>query len=229
MKEINLKSLARSKFFREGIIVLLLITSTTFYILKEKEKALRIFTQEQLVGTIEEKKIVEGKLFGTIKAKKIVEETLVAEKEKGLVLEKELEEKKRRIKYTVEKLRKEISARQEAEAQLIMTMKEKRILETKLREFTAAFKTVELEKIVIKPVSTLVGKVLTVNKELAFIVVDLGRANNLKLGDVLSVYRNDKFIGRAEVERVEEDFSAAVILPTWQDVEFKENDEVREI
>ena len=229
MKKINLKSLVRSKFFWQGIIVLLLITSTTFYILKEKEKALRIFTQEQLVGTIEEKKIVEGKLFGTIKAKKIVEETLVAEKEKGLVLEKELEEKKRRIKYTVEKLRKEISARQEAEAQLIMTMKEKRILETKLREFTAAFKTVELEKIVIKPVSTLVGKVLTVNKELAFIVVDLGRANNLKLGDVLSVYRNDKFIGRAEVERVEEDFSAAVILPTWQDVEFKENDEVREI
>jgi len=43
------------------------------------------------------------------------------------------------------------------------------------------------------------------------------------------VYRNDEFIGRVEVEKVEEDFSAAVILPTWQDVEFKENDEVREI
>lgn len=229
MKKINLKSLVRSKFFWQGIIVLLLITSTTFCILKEKEKALRIFTQEQLTGAIEEKKIVEGKLIGTIKAKKIVEETLVAEKEKGLALEKELQDKKRQIKYTVEKLRKQISARQEAEAQLIMTMKEKRILETKLRKFTAAFKTVELDRIVIKPVSTLAGKVLVVDKKFAFIVVDLGRANNLKLGDILSVYRNDKFIGRVEVEKVEEEISAAAILPTWQDVEFKENDEVREI
>lgn len=229
MKKINLKSLVKSKFFWGSIIVILLIATSTFYILKEREKALRIYTQKQLTETIDEKKAVENKLAETVNAKEIIEEELVAERERTLVLEKEVQEKEAQIKLTLDKLQTEITARRKAETQLIIVMRAKRGLEVRLSKFAKRPKTIELEKILIKPASVLVGNVLAVNKEYGFIVVDLGRANNLKLGDVLSVYRDDEFIGRVQVERVEERICAVTILPDWQDVEFKEYDKVRGI
>lgn len=241
MGKINFKSLIKPKFFWSIVIVILLIATTTFHMLKEKEKSLRIHTQKQLTQTIVEKKAVEKELMETINAKEVVEEELVTEKGRTLALEKEvkgkegqiklilskLEEKENQVKLTLDKLEKEITARREAEAQLIIAMREKRTLETKLKEFTEAPKTVELEKIVVKIAPVLAGRVLLVNKEHAFIVVNLGRANDLKIGDVLSVYRNDEFLGKAQIEGIKERISAATILPDWQDVEFKENDEVK--
>ena len=66
-------------------------------------------------------------------------------------------------------------------------------------------------------------------KEHRFVVVNLGKENNIKLGDILSVYRKGEFIGRVQIEKVKEEISTASILPEWQDLEFKENDEVRKI
>jgi len=227
MGKINLKLMFKSKFFWASVIILLLITSITFYALKEKEKALRISAQEGLIRTMVKKKAVENKLTETIKAKGMVQEELAVEKERALALEKELEDKERQTGLTLEKLEKEIAARQEAEARLVIAMKAKRILETKVRKFAKAPQVFELEKIVVKPTPVLAGKILEVNDEYGFVVVDLGKDDNINLGDILSVYRNDKFIGRAQVEKVKEEISAAAILPDWQDREFKEEDEAR--
>ena len=214
MLKLNLTSKVSPKIFWPSLIILLL-TSITFYILKEEEKTLRIYTQKQLTETLGEKRAIENELIVTVKAKEI--------------LEKEIEEKENQIKLVLDKLEKEIIARREAQIQLIIAMQEKRILGAKLKEFIELPKTIELEKVVVKAAPVLVAKVLMVNKDEAFIVVDLGREDNLRIGDTLSVYRNGEFIGRAEVEKVQEKVSAAAILPQWQDVEFKENDEVRQI
>ncbi len=227
MEKAKSKSLVKSKFFWTGITVLLLITSISFYALKEKEKALRIYTQEELTKTVEKKNIVENKLAKTIKAKQIVQEELANEKERSLALEKEVEEKGYQIRLALEKLEKEITKRHETEAQLVIAMKEKRALEAKVRQSAKKPKIFELEKIVIKPTPTLTGKVLVVNNEYAFVIIDLGKGNNLNLGDILSIYRGDKFIGRVQIEDIEEDISAATILPEWQDRKFKEDDEIR--
>ncbi len=214
MFKLNLNSKVLPRVFWPSIIILL-IGCTSFYILKEKEKALRINTQKQLVETIGEKRKVENELIVTVKAKEI--------------LEKEIEEKEHQIKLVLDKLEKEIISRRIAEIQLVLATKEKRTLRTRLRQLTETPETIELEKVVVKAAPVLVAKVLMVNKEQAFIVVDLGREDNLRIGDTLSVYRSGEFIGRAEVERVQEKVSAAAILPQWQDVEFEENDEVRQI
>lgn len=228
MLKINLKSKVSPKVFWPSIIILLII-STFFFILKEKEKTLRIYTQKQLHKTNEEKEIIENKLVGTAKIKEAVERKLVVEKEKTLVLEKEIKEKEQQISLTLEKLEKEIAARRQAEGQLMIVMKEKQFLEAKVKKFGQRPKTIELEKIVVKPASTLVGKILIINKEHSFVVVDVGSVDNLRLGAVLSVYRNGEFIGKVQVERMEERMSAAAILPEWQDIEFKENDMVEKI
>ncbi|MBU4589896.1 MAG: hypothetical protein KKG01_03125 [Candidatus Omnitrophica bacterium] len=229
MKKINFKSLIRPKFFWASIVVLLLITSTTFYLLKEEERKEKIFTQKQLVKTIEAKKVVEFNLTKTFRAKEIVEQKFDTERKRTTALEKEVEDKENQISFTLDKLEKEVTARREAEAQLLIAVREKRTLKAELKKFTKATETIELEKIVVKSTSSLIGEVLMVNKEHNFIVVDLGRASNLGFGDLLSIYRDDEFIGKAEVERVNEKTCAAAILPDWQDVEFKENDEARRL
>lgn len=229
MEKINSKSFVRSKFFWGSVIVILLATSITFYILEEKEKALRLDTEANLAVTLAEKKIVERDLAETIRAKNVVEEELATEKERSSALEEDVKEKERQIVLTLDKLEKEIAARRQAEARLIIFMEAKRILETKLKRPDETPKTIKLEGIVVKAAPVVAGKVLAVNEEHGFIIVDLGRVNNLKLGDILSVYRNEEFVGRVKVERVEEGICAAAILSEWQDVEFKENDEVRGI
>ena len=227
MLKIDLKSLNKPKIIYAALVVLL-IASISFYVIKEKERKLRIYTQQQLTQTVEEKKKVENKLTETVKAKEQVEGELASEKEKSLTLKKELDDKEQQIKITLDRLEREITARKKAEAQLMITLKEKENLETKVRNLKEA-PTVELEKIVIKPGSVTTGKITMVNKEYAFIVVNLGSQHNIKVGDILSVYRNDEFIGKVQIERAEEKMSAASILPDWQNVEFKENDVVKTI
>ncbi len=227
MLKIDLKSLNKPKIIYAALVILL-IASITFYVIKEKERSLRIYTQKQLTQTTEEKRIVEGKLVETVKAKDAVETELTSEKEKSLTLKKELEDKEQQIKVTLDRLEREITARKKAEAQLMITLKEKENLEVKVKNLKEA-PTVELEKIVIKPGSVTTGKITMVNKEYAFVVVNLGSQHNIKVGDVLSVYRNDEFIGKVQIERAEEKMSAAAVLPDWQNVEFKENDIVKTI
>ena len=223
------KSLVESKFFRSALIVLLLITSITYYILNKKEKTLRIYTQEELSKTIVKKRFIENKLEDTIIAKKTVQKELNTEKRKRFALETEIEEKEEQIRLSLSRLQKEIVARRETEAQLVITMKEKGILEAKISKLTKKTGAFELERIVVKTTPILVGRVLMVNREYDFIVADLDRGDNVKLGDVLSVYRNEKFIARVQVERLEENICAAAVLPGWQNVEFNESDEVREV
>lgn len=205
-------------------IIFLLITSALFYIFKEQEKSLRIFTQQQLTGALEEKHETEKKLGETVNAKKAIEQELDAEKEKTQALKIKLDKKNRQTDLVLNKLEEEISVRRDAESQLLIVLKERKELEEKLREITRQSKLIELEKIVIAANTPLTGEVLVVNKEHHFIVVNLGRVNNVNLGDSLSIYRGNEFIGEAEVERVEEEISAAAILTNWQDREFKEKD-----
>lgn len=229
MKKIDLNWSVRPKFLFGGIIVLLLMTSITFYLLKEEERKEKIFTQKQLIKTIEAKKVVEFNLTKTFRAKETVEKKFDAERKKTTALEKEVQYKENQISLVLDKLEKAVTARREAETRLLITVREKKALEAELKEFTKATETIELEKIVVKPTSSLVGEVLMVNKEHSFIILNLGRANDLTFGDLLSVYRKGELIGNAEVEMVYEKTSAAAILPEWQDVEFEENDEVRKL
>lgn len=212
---IKLKSLVRPKIFWGGIIVFVLGTSIIFYILKVEEGKLRVFTQQQLAETIEKKRAVTERLIETISAKKLTEE--------------ELKERERQLELALTKVEQEIAARREVEARMIMALEENRVLKKKMRGYVSLLrKGIELEEIVVvKKVTRPDGKVLTVNKEHGFIVVDLGRQDDVKLGDTLSVYRGDKFIGTVRVEKIKQETCAASILPTWRNIEFREDDEVK--
>jgi len=173
---------------------------------KEKEKSMRIAKETELFRTVEAKKAVENKLTEA---------------------EKQIVDRDEQIKLSLDKLEKEVAARTDLEARLAAAVKEKQDLATQVEGLAAKLPpNIELEKIVIKASSGLKGKILSYDKDNSFVVANLGSRNNLKLGDILSVYRNDVFIGRVQIEKLEVATSAAVILTPWKNVVFQQNDMV---
>lgn len=79
--------------------------------------------------------------------------------------------------------------------------------------------SVELPPILVRPQTNegaaqtklLTGKVLAINKDNNFVIVDLGENAGVKLGQGFNVYRNDKSIAGIEVIQVRKDISACDI------------------
>lgn len=227
--KVNLQSLNKPKVIYPALFILLIV-SAYLYILKEGEKTLRINTQKQLADATQKKIVVEAKLTETTQVKERIEKELDSGKEKICMLEKQLEEKNQQMQLALDKVGIEIAARTKAETQLTLAMKEKDILEEKLNKLNFASKPIDLERIVIKQVSdTLIGKVIKIDKKYAFVVLDLGNRDSLRVADILSVYRNSRFVGKVRVERLEDDRSAAIILPDWQNTQFRVGDEVKKV
>ncbi len=90
-------------------------------------------------------------------------------------------------------------------------------------------KPVELEKIIISSLLEAEGRVLAVDKQNDLVVINLGSTNNLKNGDKLSIYRGDNFIANAELVKVQDRISAAMVLSTdsAKDAEVEVNDIVK--
>lgn len=65
------------------------------------------------------------------------------------------------------------------------------------------------EPVVIPPLE---GKVLVVNKDYNFVVINLGSKDGVNIGDVFSISRNDNFIGDIKIEKVHDSMSAAGFL-----------------
>jgi predicted RNase H-like nuclease (RuvC/YqgF family) len=73
------------------------------------------------------------------------------------------------------------------------------------------------------------GRVLVVNKEFNFIVIDLGEQNGVSVGTQFGVYREGELLAKVEVEQVYKDMSSAKILPDELQGEIQEDDEVKRL
>lgn len=236
------------------ILILGLIASSVlaanFFIAKEQEKLKRVKAEEELKITFDEKKVLEVKLDKEITEKEAVKQELVQEKKWSSSLEEQikekekqtqaaldqLEEKEKMIKDTLAKFEEESkrSAKLEEELQakgtkLTLLVKENKALRERLRtKHSLSIPAIELEKIVVSsnPSSVKEGRVTLVNKEYNFVVIDLGEPD-VKIGDIVSIFRDGQLIAKAEVEKIKEKISAARPLPEYKDVEIKESDIVR--
>ncbi|MBF0384515.1 MAG: hypothetical protein HQL27_01460 [Candidatus Omnitrophica bacterium] len=62
------------------------------------------------------------------------------------------------------------------------------------------------------------GKVVSVNEENNFAIVDIGEEAGIKMGDILSVYKGSNYTARLEVIQVRKDISAADIKEQWSKI-----------
>jgi len=105
-------------------------------------------------------------------------------------------------------------------------------LERSVKRFTVVSrpkKPVELEKIIVSSLLEAEGRVLAVDRQNDIVVINLGAVNNLKSGDRLSIYRGDNFIANAELVKVQNKISAAMLLSQDKSggMEVKVNDTVK--
>lgn len=75
------------------------------------------------------------------------------------------------------------------------------------------------------PAANSEGKIMIVNKEFNFVVINLGSKDGINVGDEFSITREGKYIGDLKVEKVHESMSAAGFIPELKDL-IKENDKI---
>lgn len=86
---------------------------------------------------------------------------------------------------------------------------------------------VELGKVVVTPeIAEGEGRVLVVNREFDFVVIDLGKNNGIIEGTQLGVFRDGALLATVEVEKVYEDMSSAVIISQEEGIQILEDDTV---
>lgn len=135
-----------------------------------------------------------------------------------------------------EKIAKEDLSKQLEKAKQDLATKEKEFksitdtkseLEAKLKDLEAKsqHESVQLEKIVVKQgvaASSLEGKIVSVNREYDFVIVDLGKKDGIQIGDILTVYDKSEPAAKIKVEKVYEALCAANFLPQTQKDKIKE-------
>ncbi len=109
----------------------------------------------------------------------------------------------------------------------------KKALEAKISSgslVTSEREEVELGTVVVKADEIVGdGRVLVVNKEFNFIVIDLGEQDSVTVGTQFGVYRDGELLAKVEVEQVYKDMSSARILPDDLKGEIQEDDEVKKL
>lgn len=236
-KNIN-KEIWQRRFVISIIVCIGLLASTVgFYIFKEIEKNKRIEIEGNLQRTIELKEAVEEDLRKEkVRAMDLAKE-LVKKKNKLRIALVNLEEKEKTVQDLTAELEKESDAKAELEtrfedvqAQLKLVLRGREALEKKLeRMMSRSTRYMDLGKIVVKANPIIEGRVLVVNKEYEFVIIDLGRENNIRQNAIFKVYRDNEVVGKVQAKEVFADMSEAVILPEWQTKPIKEDDIVRKL
>jgi uncharacterized phage infection (PIP) family protein YhgE len=131
---------------------------------------------------------------------------------------------------------------QQAKEQIKIMQQQKAALEQKIKNLEAGSGGVELGTVVVNPevgtktskvikkeqpalTGTLEAKVMIVNKEFNFVVINVGSKDKVSVGDEFLVSRAGKPIGEIKVEKVHEFMSAAGFAVELKDL-IKENDKV---
>lgn len=76
------------------------------------------------------------------------------------------------------------------------------------------------------PLRTSEGRVLSVDVETEFVIVNLGEKDGIQMGQFLSVYRGKEYLGDVKVTRVQPEMSAADLVPPLSSRTIRKNDQV---
>lgn len=165
-------------------------------------------------------------------------------------LTKQLEDLSANLKTSQEKLKIELDHNQELESRLKALDDEKNQLQSKVNEMHSDLNPlaerspaqqiagevippavgdgkpkVELDKIVVNP-NTLKGKILSIDNEADFVITNVGLKQGVKIGDIFSVSRGDEYLGDVKVTRVQDEMSAADLIPPFSSRKIRKNDTV---
>lgn len=136
-----------------------------------------------------------------------------------------LDESQRRVQELESQLSSAASRTQELDA---LTAK----LQERVSQLESGSPQIELDKIVVSPTGSSSkspkeeGRVLTVDTENQFVIVNLGQKDGIAEGTTLSIFREQEYVGDIKVTRVQPDMSAADFIPPLASQNISKNDRV---
>lgn len=215
-----------------------IIIAIVMFIAERKEEARRIKVEKELARIIQEKELIQIKLKKTQDIRDKLKQDLKAAKEKTKTLSSKLELAKGQMQQLKSKLAKQTriaselrqqleeernkreilseelaqvqSRKQELEIKFEKLKKKKEELESKLKKTDEEMR-IQLDKVIVTPQHELPPRVLVVNRDYNFIIVNLGQDSVLK-NSVLGIYRDGKLIGKAKVGRTYPNMCSAEII-----------------
>ena len=87
-------------------------------------------------------------------------------------------------------------------------------------------KSVNLEKIVVAPTTSLEGQVINVDTGSEFVIIDVGAVQGITEGQIFNVIHNDQSVGDIKVTRVQQELSAADLIPPLSIQQIQKSDKV---
>jgi len=113
---------------------------------------------------------------------------------------------------------------QEALDEIESARAEKAMLEEKIQSRGGPAGGVELKKIVVKMAPAKEGRVIEINKEYNFAIINLGEKDDVKSGETLKIYRRDSLIAEAVIENVYDDMSSVILFDDFSDIQLVTGD-----
>ena len=162
---------------------------------------------------------------------------LAAERQRTHALTDDVAEKSAELDHTIGRLAEEAQTIRGLQQQITVQEQQMAQLQGELADAlhlaqaapaASSSAAVELERIMVSSETspTLQGRVISVHPEWNFVVIDLGW-DAVKIGDTVSIVRNDALLAKAKVERVQEGIAAAAIMPEWDAEKVQINDRVK--
>ncbi|VAX37735.1 hypothetical protein MNBD_UNCLBAC01-179 [hydrothermal vent metagenome] len=140
---------------------------------------------------------------------KILEEgKLLKEDNKGSEVIKEMGEVKKKVKNKVEL---EPIIVTPASGKIAKDNKEKKSVQEEVAQTVA---------------NSMKGRIISVDRETEFVIVDLGKKSGIKMGQVMSVYRGKEYLGDIKITRIQPKMSAADLIPPFSSRIVHKNDQV---
>jgi len=186
---------------------------------------------------IEARQQLERQISGILSSHQRVMSDLAAERKRSQELSKTVAEKNAELENAIGRLAEETRTIRELQQRLRIQEQQMAQLQGELSSALHGMEAastatpsaaVELERIMVSSdtASTLQGRVISVHPEWDFVVIDLGW-DAVKIGDTVTIVRNDELLAKAKVERVQEGICAAAVLPEWDAGKVQVNDRVQ--
>lgn len=208
---------------------------------KEELTKARQALEEQLGDLTQQAKTLSDQLAQEKRARETLTSQIAQTQRESNQFKGQLDAERKEKLTLTEDLAKAKQSYQALSNELTTLRQAKEALEKRVKEMLAA-RAKEAEQIVVKPGAgpasssspagtagrqALAGKVLVVNREFNFVVINLGSKDGIKAGSRFAVLKGDRQIGTVEVERLYDNLCAANVLVEEKKGQLQEGNAVR--
>ena len=212
------------------------IGAVALIVVAAREHITRRIIEQKYHEAVEFRRALELKVSQTLATHDTIKADLEQERQRSRELSGALSETRGQLEQTVARLTEENQTTRKLQARLTAMQQQMDQLQGELAMTlqdrqapeSASGRQVELERVVVsdEALSAFQGRIVSVHRDWGFVVINLGW-DAVRIGDTVSIFRDEQLQAKARIDRVQEGMCAATVLPDWETDAVHINDSVR--